>query len=204
MLDSHMRRVIDPGLNRGGAWLAARGASANAVTMVGLGFGLAAAGAIALGAAAALTLALLLANRILDGLDGAVARARGRTDFGGLLDIVCDFAVYGAVPLAFVIRDPDANALAGAFLLVTFYINGATFLGYGILAERHGLVSTAQGIKSLHYSAGLLEGTETIVFFAFLCLFPMIFAPAAYVFGALCLVTAFGRLLLALRVFRRG
>lgn len=202
MLDGRMRRVIDPGLNRSGVWLAARGASANAVTLVGLAFGLAAAGAVAGGAGAALTLTLLLANRIFDGLDGAVARARGRTDFGGLLDIVCDFAVYGAIPLAFIVRDVEANALAGAFLLVTFYINGATFLGYAILAEKRGIVTSAQGVKSLHYSAGLLEGTETIAFFAVLCLFPAGFATAAWVFGGLCLVTALGRVLLAMRVFR--
>jgi len=202
MLDGRMRRVIDPGLNRGGAWLAARGASANAVTLVGLAFGLGAAAGVAGGAGAVLTLALLCVNRVFDGLDGAVARARGRTDFGGLLDIVCDFAVYGAMPLAFVFRDAEANALAGAFLLVTFYINGATFLGYAILAEKRGFVTTTQGVKSLHYSAGLLEGTETIAFFAVLCLFPAIFSTAAWIFGGLCLVTALGRVLLALRVFR--
>jgi phosphatidylglycerophosphate synthase len=202
MLDGRMRRVIDPGLNRGGAWLAARGASANAVTLVGLAFGLSAAAAVAGGGGAALTLALLFANRLLDGLDGAVARARGRTDFGGLLDIVCDFAVYGAMPLAFIYRDVEANALAGAFLLVTFYVNGATFLGYAILAEKRGIVTTAQGVKSLHYSAGLLEGTETIAFFAVLCMFPAVFPLAAWIFGGLCMVTALGRILLAMRVFK--
>ena len=51
-------------------------------------------------------LLLFILNRLFDGLDGAVARATRRTDRGGFLDIVFDFAVYGAVPLAFALREP--------------------------------------------------------------------------------------------------
>lgn len=201
MFDSQMRRLIDPPLNHLGRWLARRGASADGITVMGMGFGLLAAAIIALGAQGWLALVPLLVGRLFDGLDGAVARARGKTDFGGYLDIICDFAVYGAVPLAFVIRDPAANGVAGAFLLLSFYVNGASFLGYAILAEKRGLHSAAQGEKSLYYATGLLEGTETIVFFVLLCLFPAIFAPVAWVFGALCLVTALARVVLARRVF---
>ena len=121
MLDGMMRGVIDAPLNRGGRWLAARGASANAVTLAGLALGLVAAALIWRLAGRGLLVALvLLASRLADGLDGAVARARGKTDFGGYLDIVCDFAFYGAIPLAFVLRDPAANGVAGAFLLFSF------------------------------------------------------------------------------------
>jgi phosphatidylglycerophosphate synthase len=202
MLDGLMRGVIDAPLNRGGRWLAARGASANAVTLVGLGAGLAAAGLLALGLSGVLVALPLLASRLADGLDGAVARARGKSDFGGYLDIVCDFTFYGAIPLAFVLRDPSANGAAGAFLLFTFYVNGASFLGYAILAARRGMETTSRGEKSLYFTAGLLEGTETILFFLLIVLWPGLFVPAAWVFGALCLVTATSRLLLAARTFR--
>ncbi|MDX5350339.1 MAG: CDP-alcohol phosphatidyltransferase family protein, partial [Paracoccaceae bacterium] len=144
----------------------------------------------------------LWASRLADGLDGAVARARGKSDFGGYLDIVCDFAFYGAVPLAFVLHDPAANGAAGAFLLASFYINGATFLGFAILAERRGMKTTSRGEKSLYFTAGLLEGTETILFFLLIVLFPWLFVPAAWIFGGLCLVTAVARMLLAVRSFR--
>ncbi|MFN6924085.1 MAG: CDP-alcohol phosphatidyltransferase family protein [Tabrizicola sp.] len=202
MLDGLMRGVIDAPLNRGGRWLAARGASANAVTLVGLAVGLAAAGLVALGLSGVLVALPLLAGRLADGLDGAVARARGKSDFGGYLDIVCDFTFYGAIPLAFVLRDPSANGAAGAFLLFTFYVNGASFLGYAILAARRGMETTSRGEKSLYFTAGLLEGTETILFFLLIVLWPGLFVPAAWVFGALCLVTATSRLLLAARTFR--
>ena len=200
MLDRHMRPLIDPPLAWLGGALARVGVSANAVTLAGLALGLAAALCITQGLMLE-ALALVLASRLADGLDGAVARARGPSDFGGYLDISADFLFYGAVPLAFVALDPAANALAGAVLLVSFYFNGATFLGFAILAERKAMRSDAHGVKSLYFTDGLLEGTETIAFFVLLCLFPGWFASLAWGFAALCFLTAGARILLAHRVF---
>lgn len=202
MLDGVMRGVIDAPLDRGGRWIAGFGVSANAITLVGLGFGLLAAGLLALGVSGALVLLPLLANRLADGLDGAVARVMGKSDFGGYLDITCDFVFYSAIPLAFVLRDPDTNAVAGAFLLFSFYVNGATFLGYAILAAKRGMETRQRGVKSLYFTAGLMEGTETILVFALMALWPQGFAPLAWGFGALCLVTAAARMALAARNFR--
>ncbi len=187
MLDGVMRRVMDPSLNLAGRWLAARGANADLVTLVGLGIGLFAAALLALGAHGMVALVPLLASRLADGLDGAVARATQKTDFGGYLDITCDFLFYGAIPLAFVLRDTEANGVAGAFLLVSFFLNGTSFLGFAILAAKRGLETQARGEKSLYFTAGLLEGTETILFFAALCLWPSAFAVMAWVFGGLVL-----------------
>jgi phosphatidylglycerophosphate synthase len=202
MLDGLMREVIDAPLNRGGRWLAARGTPADIVTLLGLVLGLGSAGLIWAGWSGLVVAVPLMASRLADGLDGAVARASGKTDFGGYLDIVCDFAFYGAVPLAFVLRDPAANGVAGAFLLFSFYVNAATFLGYAILAERHGLETRSRGEKSLYFTAGLMEGTETILCFLIIVLWPALFAPVAWVFAGLCLMTAAARLTLAARIFR--
>ncbi len=196
MFDTALRRLIDPPLNRAGAALAARGIGADQVTLAGLALSLGAAAALALGLPGWVALLPLLASRLADGLDGAIARACGMTDFGGLLDIACDFAFYGAIPLAFAIRDP-ANAVPAAFLLFSFYVNAASFLGFATMAAKRGLETRAQGEKSLYYAAGLLEGAETIAFFFLLCLFPGLFAPLAWAFGALCLATAVLRLLWA-------
>lgn len=201
MLDGMMRGVIDGPLNQSGRWLAARGASANTVTLAGLALGLVAAALIWAGSSGLWVALVLLSSRLADGLDGAVARARGKTDFGGYLDIVCDFAFYGAVPLAFVLRDPGANGVAGAFLLFSFYVNAATFLGFAILAEKNGLVTRSRGEKSLYFTAGLMEGTETILCFMVLSLWPGLFSPVAWVFGGLCLITAAARVTLAARTF---
>lgn len=196
MLDGIMRRQLDPMLNAWGRRLAARGFRANHITLAGLVLGLTAAGMVALALPLSVALIPLLLGRVADGLDGAVARAGQKTDFGGYLDIVCDFIFYGAIPLAFAIRDP-ANAGAAAFLLTSFYVNGASFLAFAIFAEKHGLKTTTRGEKSLFFTAGLLEGTETILFFVVICLWPAAFIILSLGFGILCLITALARIILA-------
>lgn len=200
MLDRYARTVIDPPLNAIGQFIARFGITANAVTLAGLAIGLLAAAAIVFGQFG-IGLVLILASRLADGLDGAVARATRKTDFGGYLDIAADFLFYGAVPMAFVLNDPAGNGAAGAFLLTSFYFNGTSFLGYAILAEKKGHTTDAQGQKTLYYSNGILEGTETIVFFILLCLLPGYFAPLAWVFGTLCFATATLRLMAAKQIY---
>jgi phosphatidylglycerophosphate synthase len=200
MLDRQMRIWIDPPLNAVGQGLARTGMTANAVTLIGLVLGLLAALMIAKGHPLGALVPLLL-SRIADGLDGAVARATQRTDFGGYLDIASDFLFYGAIPFAFVVMNPSTNGLAGAFLLMAFYFNGTSFLGFAILAEKHDMETAAQGQKSLYYSNGLLEGTETIVFFVLLCLLPAWFAPLAWVFGTACFATGILRVYGAHQIF---
>ncbi|MEK1934128.1 MAG: CDP-alcohol phosphatidyltransferase family protein, partial [Pararhizobium sp.] len=105
MLDGHFRKRLDPWLDRAGETLARRSISANTVTITGFLLGLAAAIAIVLDAFA-WGFILIGTSRICDGLDGAVARATKKTDFGGFLDIVLDFALYGLIPFAFILADP--------------------------------------------------------------------------------------------------
>ena len=89
MFDARLRPLINPTLDRMGAALARRGVSANQVSVAGAALGALAGLAIGLGQPLE-GLALVLASRLLDGLDGAVARAGRPTDFGGYLDIVCE------------------------------------------------------------------------------------------------------------------
>ena len=201
MLDGVLRKVIDPVLNRWGRDLAARGWTADGMTALGLGLGLGATLMLALGLPGWLALLPLLAGRVADGLDGAIARAGQKSDFGGYLDIMADFLFYGAVPFALALRAPEANALAAAFVLFSFYANGASFLGFAVLAEKRGMQTADRGEKSLYFTAGLLEGSETILYFSAICLWPGAFAPLSWGFGALCLVTAAARVALARRVF---
>jgi phosphatidylglycerophosphate synthase len=188
MLDAAARRQIDPVLDRWGRALARRGVQADAVTLAGLTLGLLAALLIGLGHPGAALLPLL-ASRLADGLDGAIARASQSTDFGGYFDITADFLFYGAIPLAFVLADPAAHGAAGAFLIASFYFNGASFLGFAVLAAKRGMDTKARGTKSFYHAGGLLEGTETILFFVALCLFPGAFSPLAWGFGALCFLS---------------
>ena len=195
MFDAIIRPVIDGPLDAAGRQLASWGARADHVSLAGLAVGVAAALAIAWGVFA-LGLALFLLNRLADGLDGAVARHTALTDRGGFVDITMDFFVYAAIPLAFAFNDPPRNALAAAALLASFLMNGAAFLAFSALAARRGMSSGAQGLKSIYYIAGIAEGAETIAFFIAFCIFPSAFPELAFVFAAICVISATARVVL--------
>lgn len=201
MFDTTLGRLLAPALDRAGRLLAARSVSPDLLTGLGLAFGLACATAVAAGADA-LALAALAAGRVCDGLDGAVARASRPSDRGGFLDILCDFVFYGAVPLAFALRDSPANAVAAATLLFAFYVNGASVLAFAALAAKRGLDMAAGTPKAVYFSRGLMEGGETIVFFAAMMLWPRWFPVLALAFAGLTLMGALSRATLAWHVFR--
>jgi phosphatidylglycerophosphate synthase len=200
MLDGLMRRIIDPPLTRMARALARANVTADALTSAGLVAGLCGAALIVLDHTL-MALCLIAVSRLLDGLDGAVARATAPTDLGGYLDIVFDFIFYGAVPLAFAWRDP-ADATAAAVLLFAFYANGASFLAYAAIAARLRLETASRGEKNIYFTAGLAEGTETIAAFAAMCVWPAAFAWLAFAFATACLVTCASRVALAIRTFR--
>jgi len=191
MLDAKIRQLIDPPLNRVGAGLASRAVPADAVTTAGFGIGVAAWIALAL-QAYGVALLLILLNRLCDGLDGAVARHGGVTDRGGYLDIVLDFIFYAGVPFFFAVGCPEA-ALPAAFLAFSFMGTASSFLAFAVFAAKRGFATSVRGRKSLYYLGGL-TGTETIALFVLICLVPSWFAPAAWVFGGLCWLTAASRI----------
>jgi len=199
MLDARLRPFIEPLLDRLGRPLAARDIGANQVTLFGFAIGLGAVPALAANAYW-LALLLILASRVLDGVDGAVARASTPTDFGGFLDIVFDFVFYASVPLGFAMADP-ANALPAVFLLVSFMGTGASFLAYAVLAAKRGFAMDLRGRKAFYYLGGLTEGFETILCFVLMCLFPGAFATLAWIFGAMCWITTASRVLAARSAF---
>jgi len=199
MIDPYVRLRIDPPLNALGRWLADVGVRADQVTMASFAFGVAGVVAIALGAPLA-GLGLILAGRLADGLDGAVARATAKTDRGGFLDITLDFWFYGLVPVAFAVLDPARNAVIAAVLISSFFANGSSFLAFAIMAAKRNIETAAQGQKSLFYMTGLVEGAETITFFVLFCLFPDYFPWLAGLMAAMCYVSAGVRVVLAYRV----
>ena len=200
MLDASLRPLIDPPLNAVGRKLASLGVTANGLTFSGLALGLAGAAAIAFGHIG-WGLALIIANRMCDGLDGAVARVRGPSDLGGYFDIVADFAFYVSIPLGFGILSP-ANTLPALALVASFVLTGVSFLAFAVIAAKRGDMTEAHGKKSFFYSTGLAEGTETIAVFIAMCLFPAWFAWMAYGYAALCVLTVFQRSLMARLAFR--
>lgn len=196
MFDGSIRVKINPLLMWMAKKLVALNINANQVTVFSFFIGMLAAVLIAYHSFW-IGLILLLLSRLGDGLDGSIAKLTKSTDYGGFLDIVLDFAFYGAIPLGFIFASLEENGLAGAVLIFSFYVNGASFLAYAIMAEKRGSQTQARGKKSIFYTTGLAEATETIVFFVASCVFPNWFSIFAWVFAAVVFYTAFSRIMLA-------
>lgn len=196
MLDSTLRRVAGPAVEGAGRRLA--GAGVRPVWLTGGGFLLGAAACVAVATGRFdMALGLWLANRLLDALDGAVARAIGPTERGAFFDIVADFAVYGGFVVGLAVALPAAR-LACVVLLAAYYVSGTAFLAFSSLLERR-RAATGDG-RSLHFVGGLAEGTETVVVYLAFCLLPADAETIAWGFAAAVAITALQRVVLAARM----
>ena len=133
-----------------------------------------------------LALALWLVNRALDGLDGAVARLTHPTDLGGMLDFLADFVVYGGFVVGLSIAVPDAR-VACAVLLAAYLLNNVALLSFASLIEKRGLELGDE--RSLRFTSGLTEGTETVIAYTAICLLPTHAGTIAWVFAGVVFFT---------------
>ena len=138
-------------------------------------------------------LVFILLNRVLDGIDGEVARLTIATDRGAFLDIALDFVFYALIPLGFALANVTENALAAAVLLATFVGTGSSFLAFSLMAQKRKLHAQKFPSKGLYYLGGLTEGAETIAVFVAFCLWPDLFTPLAYGFAFACGLTTLSR-----------
>ncbi|MDH4450209.1 MAG: CDP-alcohol phosphatidyltransferase family protein [Rhodoferax sp.] len=200
MLDRFLTPILRSPLQRIARVLVRAGVGANTVTLAAFATGLIAAGLIAASAYGSGAIALV-ASRLLDGLDGAVARETQPTDAGGFLDIALDFVFYASIPLAFALASPATNALPAAALLASFVGSGSSFLAFAALAAKRGMDNLAYPDKSLYFLGGLTEATETLAFFVAMCLWPAHFDMLATTFAVLCAVTTATRIWWGWRAF---
>ncbi len=131
-----------------------------------------------------------LLGRLLDGLDGPVARKRGQaSDLGGYLDMLADTIGYVAVPLGVAAGiDRTAGWITVAVLLGTFWVNGISWAYLAAILEKRGAGAASTGeMTSVTMRPALVEGTETIVIFSAFIVFP---AVSPWIFAAMVGLTA--------------
>ncbi len=110
-----------------------------------------------------------LGGRLLDGLDGPVARrTESASDFGGLADFVLDTIGYAAVPLGVAAGADDLGTWTiVAVLLATFYVNAVSLLMLSSVLEKRGQgAAHAAESTTVTLPPALIEGAETIVLLA--------------------------------------
>lgn len=144
-----------------------------------------------------------LFNRILDGLDGSVARLhRRQSDLGGYIDILADFVVYAGFPVALVVGTPSPNGyLSLAFLLASFYINSASWMYLAAILEKRPYQARTE-LTTITMPAGLIGGAETVIFYCLFILWPGYLVPLYLLMGGLVLVTVGQRLVWAIKHLR--
>ena len=177
-------------------YLAEKKVTANSITVFGFIIGIFSLPLIAFGFFK-LALLVIILNRLLDGLDGIIARRNGISDVGAFLDITLDFIFYASIPLAFALHNPLENSLFACILLFTFFGTGSTFLAFSIFAERRKISSSLFSLKGFYYLGGIMEGTETIIFILLMCVFPNYFPELALIFSFLCVISTCIRLKIA-------
>ncbi|TXR51846.1 CDP-alcohol phosphatidyltransferase family protein [Reinekea thalattae] len=194
MLDRWSLIAVKPPLRSIAKQMLRLGISANHISLFGFFIGMLAIPALAL-QHYLLALLFIALNRIADGLDGTVARLSKPSEQGAYLDIVLDFIFYSGVIFGFAMAAPQTNALPAAALIFSFMGTGSSFLAFAILAERLKLNSMSYPNKGFYYINGLMEGTETILFFVAMCLLPNYFPILAWVFFGLCILTTTTRVI---------
>ena len=195
-----MLRPIKEQIISGPAFVLAKRVHPNVITLVA--FGVSVIAFLCLLTKELLLCALLwLLGRLLDGLDGAVARRSGtQTDFGGYLDMILDVVAYALIPLGIAITFPTQGILlATAALLAAFYINISSWLYLSALQEKRRHERPSHMQTSIYMPSGLIEGSETIIFYTLFIAFPPYYVFLAYTMAALTAVTVVQRFVWATR-----
>eukprot|EP01125_Pyxidicula_operculata_P020421 TRINITY_DN7537_c0_g1_i1.p1 TRINITY_DN7537_c0_g1~~TRINITY_DN7537_c0_g1_i1.p1 ORF type:complete len:202 (+),score=10.45 TRINITY_DN7537_c0_g1_i1:47-652(+) len=114
-------------------------------------------------------------NRLLDNLDGAVARKRNLcTDLGGHLDIVFDFYIYCAVPICIAIANPSQELYIVTSLLISSYtVNAVSLFHLASILEKKGEGAKSKGeVTTITMPTSLIEGGETGVMYTLFIVLP--------------------------------
>ena len=198
MIDTKLNKFLKPTLNEIAKLLIKFGFKANYVTFLGFFFGLCCFYFI-INSLFLLALIFLFLNRLFDGLDGAIARLNGETDIGAFYDIILDFIFYSLFPIAFIFLDLNYS-YSICFLLLSFVATQTTFLASAWIIEKNKISISDGHKKSFFYSGGITEGFETIICFTLMLLFHEFIDYIAYIFGVLCWVTFFCRVIFVKKV----
>lgn len=188
MLDLRLRPAKDRVLEPLARWLA-RHVGPGPVTAASLILTLVAASLAAAGEPLP-ALAAWLGGRLLDGLDGAVARRRGTaSDLGGYLDMLADTVGYAAVPIGVAagVHEPT-TWIALSALLGTFFVNAISWSYLAAVLEKRGAGASVTGESTaITMPPALIEGTETIVLFSLFVALPQ---WAAWLFAVMASLVA--------------
>ena len=198
MFDAPVRRLVARVLLPPTRVLGRIGCSPNMLSVCGALLGVLAAVSVARGATI-VGIGVWLVSRIVDGMDGILARETQRaTAFGGYLDITLDMIAYSAMLIGFAVRHPEGQWVWPAILIGYLLVTTTTLALSNMLerAQQH----IAGNDRSLQFTPGFAEAGETTVVYVLFALLPAWVVPIGWVWAGLCAATVVQRTILAKRL----
>lgn len=164
-----------------------------------------------------LTLCLWTVNRLLDSLDGSLARSReSAMETGGFLDLLCDFIIYSLIPPAVACgEDRYRSTVVGlsaidwrsvAFLEATFHINNFVLFYVAAVAAKvqsQGGKQKSTDLTSLIMKPALVEGFESAIAFTLMLTFPNHIESLTWGMGCAVLIGIVQRLFYIIPVLKQ-
>ncbi|MHA2289154.1 MAG: CDP-alcohol phosphatidyltransferase family protein [Promethearchaeota archaeon] len=135
----------------------------------------------------------------IDTIDGSVARYEGPTTFGGILDIFCDRLVEISIIIAIVATNPLNLLWPGMFSLASIILCISMFLIVGGIIKKDKMMTDS---KVIVYQGGIMERSETFLFFLALILLIQWRFIILWIFAILVFLTALFRLRAAHKIFK--
>ncbi len=200
MIDEYLIKILKPLLNYFSSFFYSMGVNANYISFAGLALSFMSF-VLIINGFFIVALFVFLFGRILDGIDGNLANKTSITEFGGFIDIVCDFISYSIIPLAFILND-NSNAIFGSILLTTFFGTSSTFFGIAIFENKK--TKNKNSGKSFFYIGGFMGGAVTILFLSLMFLLPDKFNLIALIFSILCILSTVERIYYAFSILERN
>ena len=140
-------------------------------------------------------------SRILDGLDGVLARHAGKSSsFGSFLDISLDMLAYSFIIIGFSISFSQLNSL-WLFVLVGYVGCITTALSFGQMSQE---AIDQNDNRGLQMAMGLAEATETGIAYTLFCLFPLYLEQLVIAWIFILFITILSRLFYAYLIYKRS
>lgn len=181
MIDTHLRKKVQPIFNLIAKVLIKLKVSPNQITVIAFVVGLIAAINVAFGNML-LAIILLWLSGLLDVLDGSVARLTNNVSkSGAYMDLVFDRMVEAAIILGFYFLF-NQYTLAYLIFFISVIFNFSTFMAAGALFKN-------TSSKSMYYDVGIAERTETFIVFTLMMIFTNYLADILMVFNVIIFIT---------------
>lgn len=194
MIDTHLRKYTNSIFNKSAQILIDLKMTPNQVTILALITGILASVAFYFDYIW-LAVGFLWISGFLDVTDGQMARIlQTSSDLGALLDIVFDRIVELCFILVLGLKFPEFSFVF-MILLASIVLSMTVFLTVGALSEKN-------SEKAFYYQAGLMERTETFIFFTAMILTPFV-KILATIFALGIFFTAGQRIVEAVKLLRK-